>query len=133
MTPSTLPNGSTTAAVTNPASQRGLVVADAELDVGRASVWSRPHEVGLHAQELRVPRHGRRQVVGPEVDRAESSQAHSASFLVRCFRGYAIGTCGTSGSSMRRRLRNVGHVGPAAPAPVAAAGTAGPGRRRPPP
>src|SRR6266508_76140 len=59
--------------------QLGLVVADAELGVGQASVGARAPEVGLHTQELRVPRYGRRHVVGPEADRADSSQAYHAS------------------------------------------------------
>jgi hypothetical protein len=49
-----------------------LVVADAELGVGQAPVWSGALEVRLDAQQLGVPARGRLHVVGPVVDRGES-------------------------------------------------------------
>jgi hypothetical protein len=45
-----------------------LVVADPELDVARSL------EVRLHAEELGVPRPGRRVIGGEEVDRAQPAQ-----------------------------------------------------------
>jgi len=50
------------------------VVADAELGVGGPSVGSWPLEVRLDAEQLGVPPLRRAEVIGPVVDRGESSQ-----------------------------------------------------------
>ena len=100
--------------------QLGLVVADAELGVGRAPVGARAHEVRLEPEEVRVPGGGRRHVVRPDVQCGESSQAHQVS-LVDVVGGDAIGDCGRSASAMTGGSRTGVRAGPQLSSRVVAA------------